>query len=158
MNGNEAINLTTEVNAICKTDYMSTLKQHECPNRPAKMPEHAPCCSKRKNQRIVHVTIRMFLDKSSSSSSSTATTPKPITTTTTMTEAPKMDEKQLVAAMEAAAQNMARNEQAMASAAAAARRLNMDRFMRLSRKPTDMTIRGFSRMEGGAHQVHSPTL
>lgn len=61
-----------------------------------------------------------------------------------------MDEKQLVAAMEAAAQNMARNEQ-MEKAAAAARRLNMDRFMRLSRKPTDMTIRGFNRMEG--HQV-----
>lgn len=67
-------------------------------------------------------------------------------------EAPKMDEKQLVAAMEAAAQNMARNEQAMAKAADAARRLNMDRFMRLSRKPTETSIRGFSRSEGG-HQV-----
>jgi hypothetical protein len=61
-----------------------------------------------------------------------------------------MDEQQLVAAMEAAAQNMARKEQAMAQAAAAARRLNMDRFMRLSRKPTE--IRSFSRMDSG-HQV-----
>jgi hypothetical protein len=65
--------------------------------------------------------------------------------------APKMDEKQLIAAMEAAAQKMAKNEQSMVNAAAAARRLNMNRFMRLSRKPTDTSIRGFNRQEG--HQV-----
>lgn len=47
---------------------------------------------------------------------------------------------------------MSRNEQAMVNAAAAARRLNMDRFMRLSRKPSDMTIRGFNRQDG--HQVN----
>lgn len=61
-----------------------------------------------------------------------------------------MDEKQLVAAMEAAVRNIAKNEQVVASASAA-RRLNMDRFMRLSRKPSDMTIRGFNRLDG--HQV-----
>lgn len=88
-----------------------------------------------------------FLDKSSASTASITTTRQPETPTATI--APKMDEKQLVAAMEAAAQKMARNEQAMVNAAAAARRLNMDRFMRLSRKPTD--VRGFNRQEG--HQV-----
>ncbi|KAI6177317.1 hypothetical protein M3Y97_00893500 [Aphelenchoides bicaudatus] len=133
MNGHEAINLTTEVNAICKTDYVSASKHHKCPTR-TKTPERAVCCSKH---------------KSSSTTASTTTTPKPEASSTTV--APKMDEKQLVAAMEAAAQKIARNEQAMASAAAAARRLNMDRFMRLSRKPTD--VRGFNRQDG-----HQPSF
>jgi hypothetical protein len=53
MNGHEAINLTTEVNAVCKTDYMSTLKHHKCPTRSDKMPERAQCCSKRKPRNLI---------------------------------------------------------------------------------------------------------
>ncbi|KAI6239150.1 Leucine Rich Repeat family protein [Aphelenchoides fujianensis] len=136
MNGHEAINLTTEVNAICKTDYMSTLKNHKCPTR-GSPPERPTCCNKNKTPA--------------------STTARPASTTpaaTTTTEgAAKMDEQQLVAAMEAAAK-MARNEQNIANAAAAARKLNMDRFMRLSRKPTEGAMRSYSKMEGG----HQPTF
>lgn len=42
MNGHEAINLTTEANLICHTDYVHDLTD-KCPTR-KDMPVRPPCC------------------------------------------------------------------------------------------------------------------
>lgn len=50
MNGHEAINLTTEVNAICKTDFKNDIND-QCPKRPAR-PAPTPCCSNKIGMQI----------------------------------------------------------------------------------------------------------
>ncbi|MFH4974125.1 hypothetical protein AB6A40_000834 [Gnathostoma spinigerum] len=47
MNGREAINLTTEPNLICKTDYLKDVKD-DCPKGNSKKPQAPVCCSRTK--------------------------------------------------------------------------------------------------------------
>lgn len=58
MNGREAINLTTEANLICKTDYANDVTD-QCP-RKAETPIRKGCCEGKLGQNWVQVEYPKF--------------------------------------------------------------------------------------------------
>ncbi|KAI1725771.1 leucine rich repeat domain-containing protein [Ditylenchus destructor] len=130
MNGREAINLTTEANLICQTDYIHDVTD-KCPRR-LDRPIRQPCCSNgQKNQPSTSTTeipssstmtsssiaSSSLMPLSSMSSSEQPTTSPTPSSTTEQPTSPAVTESR---------------------AAMRARKLNMERFWRLQRRPADM--------------------
>jgi hypothetical protein len=115
MNGREAINLTTEANLICNTDYVHDVND-SCPRRPVEGPVRQPCCEDHGRKPTTATTVTT----TSTSATATAETPmQPVG----VSESTQM-------------QTTAEVNSARMSRYGKARKLNMDRFFRLSRRPT----------------------
>ncbi|KHN82694.1 Leucine-rich repeat-containing protein 15 [Toxocara canis] len=126
MNGREAINLTTEPNLICKTDYMKDTKD-VCP-KGVEPPQPPPCCSR------MHV-------------SATTTTTTPSTTDlTTVAETSTTDIQDET------------SEHPVTKTTP--RKLNLERFFRLSRRPVDSKFSPFlrHRMPHGSQAANTQIL
>ncbi|CAD5216460.1 unnamed protein product [Bursaphelenchus okinawaensis] len=126
MNGREALNLTNEPNLICKA-----VPKAQCPQK-GNRPTPPPCNCKKSVKKTT-----------TTSAPTTPTTTVAPTTAFTQAAATRAspEERNLVAAIAAAAQKHQQaqmlSQQDLDRAAEAARRLNMERFMRLSKTPTD---------------------
>jgi len=144
MNGHEAINLTTEVNAICKTDYKNDI-QDQCPKRPEK-PVPVPCCG---NKIVTTTTTELPATEMMVSEQATETTGSQAVSSP-MQPAPRqrfMPEPMPSGTSSADA----------AAAAAAQRKLNMERFWRLSRRPESSPVGQLhSRMSHEVGTLNSP--
>ncbi|CAD5222345.1 unnamed protein product [Bursaphelenchus xylophilus] len=135
MNGRDALNLTNEPNLICKTPT-----KEQCPqkgNRPA--PQVCNCKK---------ATKKLATAAPTTLPTTTTAVPETSVPTSAAPVKPSAEERNLVAAIAAAAQRHQQNQMLsqhdLDKAAEAARRLNMERFMRLSKTPA----------EGIIHQAH----
>jgi hypothetical protein len=120
MNGREAINLTTEANLICQTDYVHDTTD-KCPRRPVEGPVRQPCCDAAAQEKKQQ-------PKEQAPSTEGPTTMSPMAT---QTEGDRTtgEPSTVEAATEAPTPRPSRY-------GSRARKLNMDRFFRLSRRPT----------------------
>jgi len=118
MNGREAINLTTEANLICQTDYVHDTTD-KCPRRPVEGPVRQPCCDAAQEKKQSPAPKEMAPSTQGPTQSSS------MAEMTEATDEPSTAEAATETPMPRPSRYGSR-----------ARKLNMDRFFRLSRRPT----------------------
>ncbi|VDK49177.1 unnamed protein product [Anisakis simplex] len=133
MNGREAINLTTEPNLICKSDYLTETKDL-CPKKSVQRPQPPTCCNKPMPTTTTAATTMI------SSTTAVSTDEDELTITTTFPSESDFDTEstqttdQEESSVEASSATLSRN-----------RKLNLERFFRLSQRPVDSKFSPFLR-------------